>query len=206
MNQLKWLPYAPVIGNFIIMILAYHFLDWSIYFLFFYYLFDILFFDFFHWKKNQKINKILNNINPQSRLFNLFKVLFFTCIIELLILIFLLKVSYVDQSFYNEFVSFWTYTEFGIQQGYVLLPILFLGSYLRIRQDLIKGIGIKRVLTAKAIKKSFYNLNMLRVLILLLLFSFSFLPHSISAYLWIVAFSLLSAIKILFWTELEGAN
>ena len=206
MNQVKWLPYAPVIGNFILMILAYHFLDWSIYFLFFYYLFDIFFFDFFQWRKNQKINKILNNINPPSRLFNLFKALFFSCIIELSILIFLLKASYAGLSFYDELLSFWTYTELGVQQGYVLLPILFLGSYLRIRQDLMKGIGIKRVVSARAIKKSFYSFNMLRVLILILLFSFSFLPQSISAYLWMVTFSLLSAIKILFWRQLEGVN
>ena len=206
MNQAKLLPYAPVIGNFILMILAYHFLDWSIYFLFFYYVFDILFFDFFQWRKNQKINKILNNINRPSLLYNLFKALFFTCIIELLFLFFLLKVTYANQSFYEEFISFWTYTELGVQQGYVLLPILFLGSYLRIRQDLMRGIGIKRVISFRTIKKSFYSFNMLRFLILILLFSFSFIPHSISAYLWIVTFSLLSAIKILFWKQLEGVN
>ena len=206
MNQVKWLTYIPVIGNFILMILAYLFLDWSIYFLFLFYLFDVLFFDFFQWRKNRKINQILDNINPPSILFNLFKALFFTCILELFFLNFLLEASFLGQTFYNEFLSFWTYTELGVQQGYVLLPILFLGSYLRIRQDLMKGIGIKRVVSKRIIKKTFYSFNMLRALILILLFSFSFLPQSISAYLWITSFSLLSAIKILFWRQLEGVN
>jgi hypothetical protein len=108
---------------------------------------------------------------------------------EFSILIFLLKASYEELSFYDELVSFWTYTELGIQQGYVLLPILFLGSYLRIRKDLMKGIGIKRVVSARAIKKSFYSFNTLRVMILIRLFPFSSLPQSIPAHGWMVTFS-----------------
>jgi hypothetical protein len=65
---------------------------------------------------------------------------------ELFIIHFFLKVLISDIHFQKEISNFIHYSDMGIEQGYILLPLLILGEWLRMKQDLKTGlVGSKQL-------------------------------------------------------------
>ncbi len=133
-----------VIVEALLPILGYFYWDWSFYFILFYYFLDYLVSSVFLLKKIDLIQK--NNINQVE--INTFQKYSSFIIIALIILIgyFLLFNLNKKFSFTQETLNFLFVKEFGIPQGFLLLPLIYLAGYMNFKNLFLVP---KRYLTIK---------------------------------------------------------
>ena len=82
--------------------------------------------------------------------------------------------------FMKELQSFLLYKEFGISQGYFLIPLLFLSSFLRTNQELKQGLVIQGDLFINVRKKALIYLFSTRFYVLFFAFLISLLKLNFS--------------------------
>ena len=123
-----------LLGDVALPIMGYFFWNWNFYFILLYFILDqVARTIFLPWRlkltdltQSEKIKII-----AQSSL------LLFA---ELFLIHFFLKVLLPNIHFQKEISNFIHYSDMGIEQGYILLPLLILGEWLRMKQDLKTGI------------------------------------------------------------------
>jgi hypothetical protein len=123
-----------LLGDVALPIMGYFFWNWNFYFILLYFILDqVARTIFLPWRlkltdltQSEKIKII-----AQSSL------LLFA---ELFLIHFFLKVLLPNIHFQKEISNFIHYSDVGIEQGYILLPLLILGEWLRMKQDLKTGI------------------------------------------------------------------
>ncbi len=154
MNALE--KYSSLLGEILFPLIGFLFFDWGFYFILLFILFDrcakLLFLN-----ARLKRSSIQKTTVSQIRLVS-FLLFFAECAAVHIGCTFLLP----DFDILREFSVFWTYEEMGIQQGYLLVPALFLAEWMSTKRDFNMPLydGANTVKTQN-------NLSMLRSLFLL---------------------------------------
>jgi hypothetical protein len=119
--------YIQLISDLLIPILGFVFWEWGLYFILLFILFDALTVEVFQHVKSYKILQFTKG-NPINwlRLGTLSGLSFLTFLVVLHIALWR-TIPAID--FYAELWKFWSYEDIGIQQGYLLLPILLFAGY-----------------------------------------------------------------------------
>lgn len=107
--------------------------DWGVFFIGLFFLLDYLFGFLFLFKKDLFLKKHLLQERSQKSL--LFALIAFVMVLILTLLAFRLVIP--DFSLSSELWGFLTFTEFGISQGLVLLPLLLITTQLQYKMEFI---------------------------------------------------------------------
>lgn len=119
---------SALFGDVALPLAGFLFWDWGFYFIALFFLFDISFRSIF---LNKRV-KLLPSMEIENR-FVLKGVLLTVFEIFALHILVILSIPSID--FVSEFWSFLTYKEIGVAQGVVLLPLLILNEFMRIRNE-----------------------------------------------------------------------
>jgi hypothetical protein len=123
-----------LLGDVAFPLMGYFFLNWNLYFILLYFILDqVARTIFLPWRLKLTQLKQLEKIKMIAQS----SILLFS---ELFLIHLFLKVLIPDIHFQKEISNFIHYSDMGIEQGYILLPLLILGEWLRMKQDLKTGI------------------------------------------------------------------
>tara|TARA_B110000285_G_scaffold70069_1_gene80677 strand:- start:9501 stop:10091 length:591 start_codon:yes stop_codon:yes gene_type:complete len=113
----------------LIPLLGFFLWDWGLYFILLFYILDMFANEFvIHLKSRKTANFQIEQTNKSTWIKN--GLISITLILIAILLIHLtMKSIEPGIDFINQMKNFWNYTEFGIKQGYVLLPLLFFVGY-----------------------------------------------------------------------------
>ena len=127
--------YIQLIGDLLIPILGFLFWDWGLYFILLFILFDTITFEFFQHVKSYRIIHE-NKLSPRNWI--IWGGVSFICFsVFLIILHFAIHFTIPSINFLTELWLFWSYEDVGIQQGYLLLPILLFSGYTNYKQTFL---------------------------------------------------------------------
>jgi hypothetical protein len=123
-----------LLGDVAFPLMGYFFWNWNFYFILLYFILDqVARTIFLPWRLKLTQLKQLEKIKMIAQS----SILLFS---ELFLIHLFLKVLIPDIHFQKEISNFIHYSDMGIEQGYILLPLLILGEWLRMKQDLKTGI------------------------------------------------------------------
>jgi hypothetical protein len=129
-----------LLGDVAFPLMGYFFWNWNFYFILLYFILDqVARTIFLPWRLKLTQLKQLEKIKMIAQS----SILLFS---ELFLIHLFLKVLIPDIHFQKEISNFIHYSDMGIEQGYILLPLLILGEWLRMKQDLKIGlVGSKQL-------------------------------------------------------------
>lgn len=153
--------YIQWIGDLIIPILGFIFWDWSLYFILLFILLDMFTKEVVMHVKAYHINKLHPNGKAQWLKKSVVNTVFFMSFL-LLVHVAVLQV-FPTLKFTIEWWRFWTYEDLGIQQGYVLLPLLAVSGYMQFKQSFVLP-NMAAKLTMSELWSPQIKLNVWRVL------------------------------------------
>tara|TARA_Y100001978_G_C23691649_1_gene435198 strand:- start:642 stop:1217 length:576 start_codon:yes stop_codon:yes gene_type:complete len=119
---------SSLLGDVALPLMGFLFWDWGFYFIALFFLFDLIFKTFFLKKRLSALEEMRgrNKFLLYSFLFSL---------IEVLMIHFIVIGAFPSLNIGDTFIDFLSYEELGIAQGIVLLPLLFLNEWMRIRNE-----------------------------------------------------------------------
>jgi hypothetical protein len=153
--------YIQWIGDLIIPILGFIFWDWSLYFILLFILLDMFAKEVVMHVKAYHVNKLHPNGKAQWLKKSVVNTVFFMSFL-LLVHVAVLQV-FPTLKFTIEWWRFWTYEDLGIQQGYVLLPLLAVSGYMQLKQSFVLP-NMAAKLTMSELWSPQIKLNVWRVL------------------------------------------
>lgn len=154
---------SALLGDVALPLAGFLFWDWGFYFISLFFLFDLFFRTLFLRRRLTSLNELKN----RNRI--LFKGFLYSFIEVLLIHGIVLSV-FIHLSIGDSFLAFLTYEEFGIPQGAVLLPLLLLNEFMKIRNE--DKIGVPYPVRAQVIINT-QNLQQYRLLLWVVLYLWS---------------------------------
>jgi len=119
---------SSLLGDVALPLVGFLFWDWGFYFIALFFLFDLIFRTFFLKKR----------LSPLQEMRGRNKILFYSFLfsfIEVLMIHFIVIGAFPSMNVGDAFIDFLSYEELGIAQGVVLLPLLFLNEWMRIRNE-----------------------------------------------------------------------
>lgn len=124
-----------IFGDAIIPILGFLFWDWGLYFILLFYFLDLLVREVLTVAKSKKIIEF-QSLPNENIIFPLLKSLtLFITIVSTFQGISILLIDNFDWK--KEIIAFWTYQDLGIQQGYILVPLLILAGFMQYKNEFI---------------------------------------------------------------------
>ena len=154
---------SALLGDVALPLAGFLFWDWGFYFISLFFLFDLIFRTLF---LRRRLN-LLNELKNRNRI--LFRGFLYSFIEVLLIHCIVVSV-FVHLKIGDSFLAFLTYEELGIPQGAVLLPLLLLNEFMKIRNE--NKIGVPYSVRAQIILKT-QNLQQYRLLLWVVLYLWS---------------------------------
>lgn len=133
-----------LIGDAVIPLMGYFLWSWDLYFIVLFYLIDYLSNEVFLHIKSNKIVRYSEKGKDSWIGKGLASGLFFIGVIALTHLAIQGIIPGID--FKEELINFWTYKDMGIEQGYILVPLIILVGYQRYRMEFLLP-AKERVLT-----------------------------------------------------------
>jgi hypothetical protein len=125
-----------LIGELAIPLLGYFFWDWSLFFILLFYVIENLFYLFFRIETVREVKKLVLRQSQPCDINTLIKSLFLWLLEGILIHV-LFLLMHPNQSIYEEWIRFFMYQDLGIPQGFILLPLLYFTSRLKMKQDVL---------------------------------------------------------------------
>lgn len=125
-----------VFSDALIPVLGYLFWEWDLFFIVLYYLLDLFVSESFMHFKSRKIRLTQGGgmMKPAGYIL--------TGIGIIISVLYLLRIFFInlhpEMNMVSEAIEFWKYKDLGIQQGYLLLPLLALIGYQRYKAEFIK--------------------------------------------------------------------
>jgi hypothetical protein len=143
MNQ-RTVQFIQIIGELAIPLLGFFLWNWSFSFILFFYLIENLFLLYF---RIETIQNVKSMILKTKRIVDIKLLLFFLglWIIEFSLIHFLLKIIATSNSLLTAWQDFFLYEDMGVPQGFILLPLLYFASRMKMKQDIV--IEIKKINT-----------------------------------------------------------
>jgi hypothetical protein len=129
------IKHIQVLTDAIIPVIGYFLWDWSLFFILLYYLLDLFVSEVFMYIKSRAIY-----LKRGGNAKDVFKNIFLSLLLlfsALLLLRLFIKNLYPNIIFQTEIVAFWRYKDLGIQQGYLLIPLVFFIGYQRYKKDFL---------------------------------------------------------------------
>lgn len=128
--------YVLLFSEALIPILGFFLWDWGLYFILLFYFFDILAQEVILHLKSKKIIEV-QELSSSSSWLKLGVLSAFVVLATISLIHF--SMFYIDPSidFMKQIEAFWTYEEMGVQQGYLLLPLVGFMAYVQFRTDFI---------------------------------------------------------------------
>ena len=154
---------SALLGDVALPLAGFLFWDWGFYFISLFFLFDLIFRTLF---LRRRLN-LLNELKNRNRI--LFRGFLYS-FIEVLLIHFIVVSVFVHLKIGDSFLAFLTYEELGIPQGAVLLPLLLLNEFMKIRNE--NKIGVPYSVRAQIILKT-QNLQQYRLLLWVVLYLWS---------------------------------
>lgn len=152
--------YIQGIGDLIIPILGFIFWDWSLYFILLFILLDMITKEVIMQAKAYHVFKSHPDAKSQWFKKSVLNTVFFMSFL-LLLHVAVIQV-FATLEFTAEWWRFWTYEDLGIQQGYVLLPLLAVSGYMQFKQSFVQT-KIATKLTMSELWSPQIKLNVWRV-------------------------------------------
>lgn len=128
--------YFQVLTEALIPLLGFYFWEWGLYFILLFYFIDLLADLIVTFLKTKKINHY--NIQKGSawrKWGALATLLFLVSIVSIHIAVWSVQPN-ID--FWNETKAFWMYKEMGIEQGYILVPLVFLMAFQQYKMEFVR--------------------------------------------------------------------
>jgi hypothetical protein len=130
---------VQLIGELVIPLLGYFLWDWSLLFILLFYLIENLFFSYFRIETFREVKKTVWK-KEQPRELKIFSKSLTIWTIEFVLVHLFIAVIYPNQSFITEWVDFFMYQDLGIPQGIILLPLIYISSRMKMKQDVMLNI------------------------------------------------------------------
>jgi hypothetical protein len=128
--------YVQLIGDAVIPLLGFFLWNWSLYFILLFYIIDLLLAEVvIHLKTKKTLQE--RTKEDKSILFKqgvLSAVLF---VVNFILIHLAIQVLHPTIDFQKEAFAFWSYKEMGIEQGYILLPLLILVAYQKYKMEFL---------------------------------------------------------------------
>ena len=121
--------YVQLVGDAVIPLLGFFLWDWSLYFILLFYFLDLLSTEIIIHLKSKKTVDFQGNIKLKSEWIKWGITSFVSLGFAIVMIHFAIYFIVPGIDFSQEAVNFWSYEEMGIQQGYILLPLVFLVSF-----------------------------------------------------------------------------
>ena len=186
MNRIEKI--STLIGDVALPLMGYFLWNWNLYFILLFFLLDQLArVVLLPWR--MKLTD-LSNAEKRKQLLKAS----FLLLTEVIIIHSVIYFQSPSIEFGEEFGRFFHYKDMGIEQGYLLLPLVFLGEWMRINNELKMNIvGQKqKSLLAKSLKNAFVRISFFALILGVLYFVF--IPE------WLIVFPFLAVITLLvFW-------
>lgn len=128
--------YIQVAGDALIPIAGYFFWNWGLYFILLYYLIDQVANEVFYHIKAKKINQFHAGKEKSNWIRKGFLSGILLLAVTVLIHLTMLLIQ-PEINFLAEMRTFWEYKDFGIAQGYLLLPLIILVGFQRYKLEFI---------------------------------------------------------------------
>lgn len=139
-----------IIGELAIPLLGYFFWNWSFSFILFFYIIENLFLLYF---RIETIQNVKSTILKAKRIVDIKLLLFFLglWIVEFALIHFLLKIIATNKNLLNAWQDFFLFEDMGVPQGFILIPLLYFASRMKMKQDIV--IEIKKIKTKLDLNK-----------------------------------------------------
>ncbi|MFO0496283.1 MAG: hypothetical protein ACK50Y_12185 [Flavobacteriia bacterium] len=127
--------YVQSFGDALIPLLGYFFWNWNLYFIVLFYLLDLIASEVFMYFKSKKILQVQGGKWQENVVYPFLSLIFMATAVLLVHL----SVKLIEHgiSFSKEIVAFWSYKDLGIEQGYLLVPLLFMVGFQRFKLEFI---------------------------------------------------------------------
>jgi cation transport ATPase len=132
-----------VAGDALIPLAGYFWWEWNMYFILLFYLLDYISNEIFLHVKSKKIQSSQNTpveIWIKNAIISSFLLLFSVLCVHFA----MLQISPGIQ-FTDELLRFWKYKDLGIEQGYILIPLIFLVGFQRYKMEFVATAQFKKV-------------------------------------------------------------
>ncbi len=127
--------YVQSFGDALIPVLGYFLWNWNLYFIILFYLLDLVAAEIFMYFKSKKI---LQNQGGKWRNSLIYHFLSLILIVAAILMVHLsMKGIEPKISFQKEIIAFWSYKDLGIEQGYLLVPLLLIVGYQRYKLEFV---------------------------------------------------------------------
>lgn len=144
--------YLLLIGELLIPILGYVFWDWSLYFLFLFLFIDLLMYQTLYFFKANKISLYTGQI--QSIFKKIAIGIALLLISAILFCGFTFVFNAIEQTDYKaEIIAFWKYKDMGIEQGYVLVPLVVITAIMSYKTEFILQRNFEKTTNNQLIKQ-----------------------------------------------------
>lgn len=132
-----------VAGDAIIPLAGYFWWEWNLYFILLFYLLDYISNEIFLHLKSKKIRVFQNTpveIWVKNAIISSFLLIFSVLCVHFA----MLRISPGIQ-FTDELLRFWKYKDLGMEQGYILIPLIFLVGFQRYKMEFVATAQFKKV-------------------------------------------------------------
>ena len=137
-----------IVGDGILPLLGFFYWNWSLYFILLFYFLDLIIKEvLLHFKTNKvKIVQHHNESSFNKKWFLKGGLSFFILVLSTVLIHITIHIIHPEFSASKEIIAFLTYTELGIPQGIILVPLIVFMGYVQFKNEFIKP---KRYLTLK---------------------------------------------------------
>ena len=181
--------YIQLIGDAVIPLLGFFLWNWSLYFILLFYIIDLLLIEVV---MHLKTKKTLQERTTEDKSIWYKQGILSTVLFVVNCILIHLAVQELHSTidFQKEALAFWSYKDMGIEQGYILLPLLIIVAYQKYKMEFLMP-GLFRTINLQAIWKEHKKANIIQLAFIGLAFGvFSFIsPPEWLVILLIVALS-----------------
>ncbi|MDP4683409.1 MAG: hypothetical protein NWS40_01835 [Crocinitomicaceae bacterium] len=181
--------YIQLIGDAVIPLLGFFLWNWSLYFILLFYIIDLLLIEVVMHLKTKKTlqERTTEDKSIWYKQGILSTVLF---VVNCILIHLAVQELHPTIDFQQEALAFWSYKDMGIEQGYILLPLLIIVAYQKYKMEFLMP-GLFRTINLQAIWKEHKKANIIQLAFIGLAFGvFSFIsPPEWLVILLIVALS-----------------
>lgn len=128
------IKYIQIFGDALIPLLGFFLWDWSLYFILIYYILDVLMGEITMYFKARKVRE---NNHPKDKWYRYAVFSGSLFVLGVILIHFAMFLIQPDIDFLKELIAFWTYEELGIQQGYILVPLLAIVAIQKYRMEFL---------------------------------------------------------------------
>jgi len=181
---------AVLIGDVALPLIGFFFWDWGFYFIALYFLIDQFAKQVFLLPRLVSAQVIL----PQKAIiFAKSMLLFLFQILMILLINYQLNPHF---NLYHESINFIMYKDMGIQQGFILVPLLFAAEWLKLKTDnkVIKSSEIKRLKINHVLKQAQILLSILGLLLGII--NFTLIPELLAVFIFLIGIGLTAFVPV----------